>query len=90
MVNAAAYTAVDRAESDAETAFAVNRDGAGHAAAAAAAAGLPIIHISTDYVFSGDKDVPLRRDRSDRTDGRLRRLEACREERGRCRPTPGT
>jgi dTDP-4-dehydrorhamnose reductase len=54
LVNAAAYTAVDKAESEAAAAFAVNRDGAGNAAAAAAAAGIPIIHLSTDYVFSGD------------------------------------
>ncbi|MBN8965076.1 MAG: dTDP-4-dehydrorhamnose reductase [Rhizobiales bacterium] len=58
LVNAAAYTAVDRAESEKPTAFAVNRDGARNAATAAAAAGLPIIHISTDYVFSGDKLAP--------------------------------
>lgn len=55
VVNAAAYTAVDRAETDEDSAFAVNRDGAGHVAQAAAQAGLPVIHISTDYVFSGDK-----------------------------------
>ncbi len=53
VVNAAAYTAVDRAESEREAAFRVNRDGAGNVAAAAAQAGLPVIHISTDYVFSG-------------------------------------
>ncbi|WP_342359594.1 dTDP-4-dehydrorhamnose reductase [Terrarubrum flagellatum] len=58
VVNAAAYTAVDKAESDQDAAFAVNRDGAGHVAAATAAAGLPIIHISTDYVFAGDKSEP--------------------------------
>ncbi|WP_060610670.1 dTDP-4-dehydrorhamnose reductase [Aureimonas altamirensis] len=58
IVNAAAYTAVDRAESEEETAFAVNATGAGNVAAAAAAAGLPIIHISTDYVFPGDKATP--------------------------------
>lgn len=58
LVNPAAYTAVDRAESEPDAAFAVNRDGAGCAAAAAAAAGLPIIHVSTDYVFAGDKASP--------------------------------
>ncbi len=58
VVNAAAYTAVDKAESEEETAFAVNAEGAGNVAAAAAAAGLPIIHISTDYVFPGDKASP--------------------------------
>jgi dTDP-4-dehydrorhamnose reductase len=55
VVNAAAYTAVDKAESDAEKAFAVNRDGARNLAAACATAGLPLIHISTDYVFDGSK-----------------------------------
>ena len=55
VVNAAAYTAVDRAESEPETAQAVNRDGAGHIAAAAAERGLPVIHFSTDYVFDGTK-----------------------------------
>lgn len=58
IVNAAAYTAVDKAETDEATAFAVNEQGAGNVAAAAATAGLPIIHISTDYVFPGDKASP--------------------------------
>ncbi|SJZ85573.1 dTDP-4-dehydrorhamnose reductase [Consotaella salsifontis] len=58
LVNAGAYTAVDKAESDQEAAFAVNRDGAGNVAAATAEAGIPIVHISTDYVFSGTKSVP--------------------------------
>ena len=58
VINAAAYTAVDRAESDAAAAFAVNRDGAGHVAEACAAAGVRLIHISTDYVFDGLKGTP--------------------------------
>jgi len=58
VINPAAYTAVDKAESEADLAFAINWDGAGNVAAAAAAAGLPIIHISTDYVFRGDKAEP--------------------------------
>ncbi|WP_102957974.1 dTDP-4-dehydrorhamnose reductase [Mangrovicella endophytica] len=58
VVNAAAYTAVDKAESDETAAFAVNRDGAGAVAAAAAAGGIPIVHLSTDYVFPGDKTEP--------------------------------
>ena len=53
MVNAAAYTAVDRAESEPERAFAVNRDGAERLAAEAQRMGVPLIHISTDYVFDG-------------------------------------
>jgi dTDP-4-dehydrorhamnose reductase len=55
VVNAAAYTAVDKAESDAGAAFELNRDAAGALAAAARAAGCPIIHVSTDYVFDGAK-----------------------------------
>jgi len=55
VINAAAYTAVDKAESDAAAAFALNRDGAGALAAAAGAVGCPIIHVSTDYVFDGNK-----------------------------------
>lgn len=55
VVNAAAYTAVDKAESEAQSAFAVNRDGAAAAARAAAQMAVPFIHISTDYVFDGRK-----------------------------------
>jgi dTDP-4-dehydrorhamnose reductase len=58
VVNPAAYTAVDKAESEVELAYSINRDGAGSVAAAAAQAGVPIVHISTDYVFSGDKAEP--------------------------------
>ncbi len=56
VVNAAAYTAVDRAESEPTAAFAANRDGPGHLAEACALRGIPLIHISTDYVFDGEKD----------------------------------
>ena len=58
IINAAAYTAVDKAESDAERAFAVNRDGACHLAEAAEAAGVAMLHISTDYVFDGAGGAP--------------------------------
>ncbi|NOW45404.1 dTDP-4-dehydrorhamnose reductase [Novosphingobium sp. SG751A] len=58
VVSAAAYTAVDRAESEEEAAFAVNAAGPGAVAAAARALGLPVIHISTDYVFDGTKMAP--------------------------------
>jgi dTDP-4-dehydrorhamnose reductase len=54
LVNCAAYTAVDAAESDAERAYAVNAAGPGHLGAACARAGARLIHISTDYVFDGD------------------------------------
>jgi len=55
VINAAAYTAVDRAESESANAFAVNRDGAAHVAEACALLNAPLIHVSTDYVFDGDK-----------------------------------
>ena len=58
IVNAAAYTAVDRAESEAARAFAVNRDGAERLALAAQERGVPFIHVSTDYVFDGRKPSP--------------------------------
>jgi dTDP-4-dehydrorhamnose reductase len=58
VVNAAGYTAVDKAEDDREVAFAVNRDGAGFVAEAAQAADAPLIHLSTDYVFDGKKQIP--------------------------------
>lgn len=53
VINAAAYTAVDRAESEADLAFTVNRDGAAAIAAVCARRHLPLIHLSTDYVFDG-------------------------------------
>ncbi|HEU4361481.1 MAG TPA: dTDP-4-dehydrorhamnose reductase [Mycobacterium sp.] len=54
VINCAAYTAVDAAESDRQRAFAVNATAPGYLAAACARAGARLIHISTDYVFSGD------------------------------------
>jgi len=53
VVNCAAYTAVDKAETEVEAAFAVNRDAAGYVAEACAKASCRMIHISTDYVFDG-------------------------------------
>lgn len=55
VVNAAAYTAVDRAESEAELAFRINRGGAAAVAAVCARRNLPLIHLSTDYVFDGNR-----------------------------------
>lgn len=55
IVSAAAYTAVDKAEDEPELAYAVNATGAGAIAEAAARLDIPIIHISTDYVFDGTK-----------------------------------
>lgn len=58
VINAAAYTEVDKAESEADAAFAVNATGAGTVAGAAADLGLPVIQISTDYVFDGKASAP--------------------------------
>src|SRR5258707_6145153 len=58
VINPAAYTAVDKAESEPDLAYAINRDGARGVAAAAALQGVPIIHFSTDYVFDGKKTGP--------------------------------
>ena len=63
IVNAAAYTAVDKAESEADRAIQVNRDGAAVLAAEAAKANLPLIHISTDYVFDGSASEPYDEER---------------------------
>lgn len=57
VVNVAAYTAVDKAEAEPVIAAAVNRDGAANVARAAHAAGIPLLHISTDYVFDGSKPI---------------------------------
>lgn len=56
VINPAAYTAVDKAESEPDQAFAINRDGAGAVAEAAEVVGAPVIHFSTDYVFDGHKE----------------------------------
>lgn len=53
IVNAAAYTAVDKAEAEPELAMRINGEGAGAVAAAAAAIGVPLVQLSTDYVFDG-------------------------------------
>jgi dTDP-4-dehydrorhamnose reductase len=62
IVNAAAYTAVDKAEAEEALAFRVNGEGAGHVAEAAARLGVPLLHLSTDYVFDGALDRPYRED----------------------------
>jgi len=56
IINAAAHTAVDKAEDEVELSYAINRDGPKFLALAAEEVGAAILHISTDYVFSGDKD----------------------------------
>jgi dTDP-4-dehydrorhamnose reductase len=58
VVNAAAHTAVDQAESEPELAEAINGRGAGAVAEAAARLGVPVVHLSTDYVFDGLLDHP--------------------------------
>ena len=55
LINAAAYTQVDRAENEAELAFAINRDGVANLAQACKKTDIPMLHISTDYVFDGSK-----------------------------------
>jgi dTDP-4-dehydrorhamnose reductase len=62
VVNCAAYTAVDKAESDAENAYALNRDGAGNLAVACKKNNIVLIHVSTDYVFSGIASRAYRED----------------------------
>jgi dTDP-4-dehydrorhamnose reductase len=62
IVNAAAYTAVDKAEAEEALALRVNGEGAGHVAEAAAWLGVPLLHLSTDYVFDGALDRPYRED----------------------------
>lgn len=58
IVNAAAYTAVDRAEAEPELAQQVNADAVGQMGKLAAAIGCPVLHYSTDYVFSGEGNTP--------------------------------
>jgi dTDP-4-dehydrorhamnose reductase len=60
IVNCAAYTAVDRAETDIDAAFLVNRQGAAVLASCAKEHGIMLLHISTDYVFNGESCVPYR------------------------------
>ena len=59
-INTAAYTAVDRAESEPAGAFAANRDGVANLAVACRDAGVPLLHLSTDYVFDGTASRPYR------------------------------
>jgi dTDP-4-dehydrorhamnose reductase len=58
VINAAAYTAVDKAESEPDAAYRLNRDAVGEVARACAAEAIPFVHISTDYVFDGEKLEP--------------------------------
>ena len=58
VINCGAYTAVDQAESEPDLARAINADGPAALGAACATAGIPIVHLSTDYVFDGAKTTP--------------------------------
>ncbi|MGY0634021.1 dTDP-4-dehydrorhamnose reductase [Luteimonas sp. A478] len=62
VVNAAAYTAVDKAESEPEAAHRANAESVGTLARACADRGIPLVHYSTDYVFPGDSSRPWRED----------------------------
>jgi dTDP-4-dehydrorhamnose reductase len=62
IINAAAYTAVDKAESEPDAAQRINAEGPGHLAAAARDCGARLIHISSDFVFDGAASVPYRPD----------------------------
>ena len=62
VINAAAYTAVDKAEAEEWLAVRANAEGADHVAEAAANVGAPLLHLSTDYVFDGTLDRPYRED----------------------------
>jgi dTDP-4-dehydrorhamnose reductase len=64
IINCAAYTAVDRAETERETAMRVNGDGAGNISRAAREVGARVVYISTDYVFDGKKETPWTEDDS--------------------------
>lgn len=60
IINAAAYTAVDKAEAEPERAWAVNCTAVGHLGKAAENLAIPLFHLSTDYVFAGDAQTPYR------------------------------
>lgn len=62
VVNATAYTAVDKAEDEPALAFRINAEAPGAIATACAQAGIPLVHFSTDYVFDGSADRPCRED----------------------------
>ncbi len=58
IINAAAYTAVDKAETESELAYAVNSQGSENLAIACKVQNIPLLHISTDYVYDGEKQTP--------------------------------
>jgi dTDP-4-dehydrorhamnose reductase len=62
LINCAAYTAVDKAESDRDKAYLINEAGAGYLAEAAAQSGAKFVHISTDFIFDGSHSTPIEED----------------------------
>lgn len=80
VINAAAYTAVDDAESHEADAFAVNATGAGNLADAAAEHGARLVHVSTDYVFAGTASAPYAEDTPRAPVGAYGRTKAAGEE----------
>ncbi len=62
IINPAAYTAVDRAEDERDLAYRINGEAPGHIASWAARRGVPLIHLSTDYVYDGSGERPWRED----------------------------
>jgi len=62
LINCAAYAGVDKAETEPEEAYAVNAVGAGNVALACAKAGVRFVHVSSDYVFDGEKGEPYKED----------------------------
>ena len=68
VINATAYTAVDQAESDVQTARQVNAGAVKALADACQQAGIPLLHVSTDYVFDGEREASLEYDEADATD----------------------
>ena len=62
VINTAAYTLVDKAETETELAFLINGKAAGHLADVCKAAGVRLLHVSTDYVFDGNADAPYKED----------------------------
>ena len=80
VINCAAYTAVEKAETDEVTARLVNAEGAGNVALASFENGIPMVHISTDYVFPGTGTLASQGNRRHRSCERLRAYEARRGE----------